>query len=84
MMLLPLVVVTVRFCEIVPAAASLVGGTEECGRRRLGPIASAACTARSQLVMMATSAPMMVSIDLLEAVEEVLPSIESMALRSRT
>ena len=83
MMLLPLAVVTVRFCEIVPAAASLVG-VEECGRRRLGPSASAACTARSQLVMMATSAPMMVSIDLLEAVEEVLPSIESMALRSRT
>src|SRR5438445_12875022 len=84
MMLLPFVETALNPELTTPAAAVSVAAAPELGSNRLGPIAWATCTARSQLVRIAISAPITLSTSLLDVPEGFAPSIGSTALLSRT
>jgi hypothetical protein len=79
MILLPLVETAVNPELTTPAAAVSVAACN-----RLGPMAWATCTARSQLVKIAISAPITLSLSLLVVPEGFAPTIGSTALLSRT
>ena len=89
MILLPFVETALNPELTTPAAAFSVGAAETClrpialrtldsrsvagGSNRLGPIAWATCTARSQLVRIAISAPITLSVSLLDVPEGLRP-----------